>query len=78
MEELRLTSAATGSPAGVIMDEWNSQPASESERRPEMVGYLRARIGRLELLLAELLLKNQQLRFALDQKARGGTVEPRA
>ncbi|HEX4582747.1 MAG TPA: hypothetical protein VH139_11845 [Acidobacteriaceae bacterium] len=60
------------------MDESNSLPDFESERRPEMVGYLRARIGRLELLLAELLLKNQQLRFALDQKARGGTVEPPA
>jgi hypothetical protein len=78
MEEFRLTSAATGSPAGVIMDESNSLSDFESKRRPEMVGYLRARIGRLELLLAELLLKNQQLRFALDQKARGGTVEPRA
>lgn len=64
--------------AEVIMDEWNSQPDFESERQPEMVSHLRARISRLESLLAELLLKNQQLRFALDRKTRGGRVEPPA
>jgi hypothetical protein len=58
------------------MNEWNSQLDIESQ--PEAVGYLRARIYRLELLLAELLLKNQQLRFSLDQKASGGAVEPPA
>ena len=50
------------------MGEWNSQPDIEAELQAEMVSHLRARISRLELLLAELLLKNQQLRFSLDQR----------
>jgi hypothetical protein len=59
------------------MGEWNSQPDIEAELQAEMVSHLRARISRLELLLAELLLKNQQLRFSLDHRDGGGVVEPR-
>ena len=47
---------------------YNDAVESDMEPSPDMVRHLSARIIRLELLLAEMLLKNQQLRFSLGQQ----------